>query len=86
MAASPAAFECKLLRFVRIEPELPGETPSTVVFGRIIGVHIAEGFMDANERFDTARAQPVARLGYYDYAVVTEAFEIKRPKWPLRQP
>ena len=38
---------------------------------------------DLNGRFDTVRAQPVARLGYMDYAVVNESFEIKRPSWPL---
>jgi len=25
----------------------------------------------------------VSRLGYLDYAVVNESFEIKRPTWPL---
>ena len=34
-------------------------------------------------RFDTVRARPVSRLGYLDYAVVNESFEIKRPTWPL---
>lgn len=76
VAASPASFECKLLRFVRIEPEQPGETPSTVVFGRIIGVHIAEGFLDANDRFDTARARPMTRLGGNQYAEAGPIFEL----------
>jgi flavin reductase (DIM6/NTAB) family NADH-FMN oxidoreductase RutF len=76
VAASPAAFECKLLRIVEIEPEQPGETKSTVVFGRIVGVHIAEGFLDANGRFDTARARPLSRLGGTQYTEPGEIFEL----------
>jgi flavin reductase (DIM6/NTAB) family NADH-FMN oxidoreductase RutF len=47
-------------------------------------VHIDDNFV-VKGRFDTARAQPVARLGYHDYAVVTEAFEMIRPAWPLKK-
>ena len=32
---------------------------------------------------DTGATRPIARLGYMDYAVVKQAFEIKRPSWPL---
>ena len=52
------------------------------VIGHVAAIHIDGAFI-VNGRFDTARAQPVARLGYLDYAVVTQAFEIKRPGWPL---
>jgi ribosome-associated toxin RatA of RatAB toxin-antitoxin module len=37
VAASPANLECKLLRIVEIEPEGAGDTPSNVVFGRVVG-------------------------------------------------
>jgi flavin reductase (DIM6/NTAB) family NADH-FMN oxidoreductase RutF len=76
VAASPAALECRLLRFVDIEPEQPGDTRSTVVFGRVVGVHIAEGFLDAKGRFDTARARPVTRLGGIQYAEAGTIFEL----------
>lgn len=79
VAASPASMECRLLRFVEIEPELPGETASIVVFGRIIGLHTAEGFIDANGRFDTARARPMARLGGNQYAEAGPIFEMAAP-------
>lgn len=74
--ASPAAMECRLLRLVEIAPELPGETRSTVVFGRIIGVHIAEGYLDEKGRFDTARARAVTRLGGVQYAEAGPTFEL----------
>ena len=74
--ASPAALECRLLRFVEIEPERPGDTKSTVVFGRVVGVHIAEGFLDQNGHFDTARARPMTRLGGNQYAEAGAIFEL----------
>lgn len=79
VAASPASMECRVLRIVEIEPELPGETKSVVVFGRIIGLHVAEGFMDANGRFDTARARPMSRLGGNQYAEAGAIFEMAAP-------
>jgi flavin reductase (DIM6/NTAB) family NADH-FMN oxidoreductase RutF len=79
VAASPAAFECRLLRTVFIEPEHPGETRSTVVFGRVVGVHIADGFLDAQQRFDTARARPMSRLGGNQYAEAGPIFELAAP-------
>jgi len=82
VAASPAHLECKLHQLV----ELPADTRSgkrnVMVIGHVVAIHIDDAFI-VNGRFDTARAQPVARLGYLDYAVVTQAFEIKRPSWPL---
>ena len=74
--ASPAALECRVLRIVQIDPEAPGDTSSNVVFGRIVGVHIAEGFLDAKGRFDTARAHPLARLGGLQYAEAGAIFEL----------
>lgn len=76
VAASPAALECRVLRFVDIDPEKPGETRSTVVFGRVVGVHIAEGFLDANGRFDTAKARPLTRLGGTQYAEAGAIFDL----------
>ena len=55
---------------------------NVMVSGHVVAIHRDRAFI-VNGRFDTARAQPVARVGYLDYAVVTQAFEIKRPGWPL---
>ncbi len=76
VAASPANFECRLLRIVEIEPEGPNETPSNVVFGRIIGLHIRDEYLMENGRFDTANAQPLTRLGGIQYAAPGTIFEM----------
>jgi flavin reductase (DIM6/NTAB) family NADH-FMN oxidoreductase RutF len=76
VSASPAALECRLLRLVQIEPEVPGDTSSTVVFGRVVGLYIAEGFLDDQGHFDTAKARPLTRLGGIQFAEAGAIFEL----------
>ncbi len=79
VAASPANLECRVLRLIRIEPEYPGETPSTVVFGRVVGLHVQDACLDAEGRFDTVRARPATRLGGTQYATIGEVIEMAAP-------
>jgi flavin reductase (DIM6/NTAB) family NADH-FMN oxidoreductase RutF len=79
VAASPASMECRVVRLIRVEPEFPGETLSTVVFGRVIGLHIDDAYLDAEGRFDTVKAQPATRLGGFQYATVGEVIEMAAP-------
>ena len=76
VAASPANLECRVIKIVQIDPEFPGETPSTVVFGRVVGLHIKEGYLDAEGRFDTVKAQPATRLGGFQYAALGKVVEV----------
>ena len=73
VAASPAAFECKLFK----EIELPGG--ATVVIGEVVGVHIQDQYLK-DGLLDVAAYQPLARLGYRDYSAVTEVFPLNRPE------
>jgi flavin reductase (DIM6/NTAB) family NADH-FMN oxidoreductase RutF len=79
VAASPANLECRLLRIVEIEPEQPGDTPSNVVFGRVIGLHIRDEYIGPTGRFDTVKAQPLTRLGGIQYAAPGPIFEMPAP-------
>jgi flavin reductase (DIM6/NTAB) family NADH-FMN oxidoreductase RutF len=79
VAASPANLECRLLRIVEIEPEQAGDTPSNVVFGRVIGMHIRDEFMTSTGKFDTIKAQPLTRLGGIQYAAAGAIFEMPAP-------
>lgn len=79
VAASPANLECKVLRIVEIEPELPGDTASNVVFGRVVGMHIRDEYVMANGRFDTVKANPLTRLGGIQYAAPGPIFEMPAP-------
>jgi flavin reductase (DIM6/NTAB) family NADH-FMN oxidoreductase RutF len=78
---SPAAFECKHWKTIEL-PAAPNQKASySVVFGRVIGIHIDETFVK-NGIVDTGAMRPIARLGYMDYAVVTpeSVFTINRPE------
>ncbi|MHA7869364.1 MAG: flavin reductase family protein [Salipiger thiooxidans] len=73
VAAAPAALECKVVQVV----QLPGAA-NFVTFGEVIGVHMRDDCL-VDGRFDVTRFRPLSRLGYRDYATVTEVFELKRP-------
>lgn len=81
VAGTPAHLECTLHQCVELPVEKSGKR-NVMVIGRVVAVHIDDAFIVAG-RFDTARAKPVGRLGYYDYAVVDSLFEIPRPSWPI---
>ncbi len=77
VAASPVNLECKVLKIIPFSGE-PEDPVTHVTFGRVVGVHIRERFLDADGYFDTASAQPVTRLGGTQYAVSAEPFELAR--------
>ena len=56
---------------------LRGPTTSCLV-GEVTGIHLRDDCV-ADGRFDVTRFHPVARLGYRDYTVVRDVFELKRP-------
>jgi len=79
VAAAPAALECRCVQTVKLT-DVDG-VPSSyhMVIGQVVGIHIAdEAIVDGI--VDVTRLMPVARLGYRQYAVVTEAFEMNRPR------
>ncbi|MGC9419570.1 MAG: flavin reductase family protein [Rhodovulum sp.] len=73
VATAPANLECRLTQIV----QLPGAA-NFAVFGEVTGIHLREDCI-VDGRFDVTRFQPLARMGYRDYAVIGEVFELKRP-------
>ncbi|WP_305970933.1 MULTISPECIES: flavin reductase family protein [unclassified Mameliella] len=73
VAAAPANLECKLTQIV----ELPGKA-NFAVFGEVTGVHIRDNCLK-DGIFDVLTFNPLSRMGYRDYTVVREKFELKRP-------
>ena len=70
---APAALVCKLTQIVKIEG-----AHNYVVFGEVVGVHLRDDCI-VDGRFDVTRYKPLSRLGYRDYTVVREVFELIRP-------
>jgi flavin reductase (DIM6/NTAB) family NADH-FMN oxidoreductase RutF len=77
VAASPACLECKLHTVVPL-PNDQGEVNDFLILGRVAGIHIEDRFIE-NGRVNTAAMKLVARLGYSEYATVTEAWRLRRP-------
>jgi len=77
---SPIHFECKVVHTVEL-PNTKGSHLYTVVFGEVVGIHIADDLIMENGQIDIGRLHPIARLGYQDYAEVTaeSQFTMERP-------
>ncbi|MCY4334120.1 MAG: flavin reductase family protein [Litoreibacter sp.] len=73
VAGAPANLECKMTKVV----DLPGEA-NVVVFGEVTGVHMRDACLK-DGIFDVTTFQPLARLGYRDYAKVETLFSLQRP-------
>jgi len=73
------ALECRLLEIKELK-DLDGQgTNSFLVLGQVVGVYIDERYI-RDRRLETAAIQPLARLGYQDYAAVETVFTLARPK------
>lgn len=73
VAAAPAALECRMTQIVT----LPGKS-NLLVLGEVTGVHIRDEFL-RDGLLDVTLYQPLTRLGYMDYAAITEVFSMQRP-------
>lgn len=74
---SPACLECRLHQVVPL-PDASGHAENHMVIGRVVGIHIDDKYIHEG-RVDTAAMRPIARLGYSEYATVTEAWRMRRP-------
>lgn len=78
VAQSPAHFECRYVSTHR----LPGRSDVgtiDIVFASVERIHIDDEVITADGRLDIPRIKPIARLGYFDYTVVTDTFEMRVP-------
>ncbi len=73
VADAPATLECVVTEIVALRG-----TGNFAIFGEVTGIHIDEACL-TDGRFDPAKYHPVARMGYRDYTIVRDIFEMKRP-------
>ena len=73
VAGPPAALECRMSRIVEIEG-----AHNAICIGTVTGIHLDDACL-VDGKFDITLFRPLARLGYRDYAVVSEAFTLSRP-------
>lgn len=81
VAESPVAFECKVTQIVQLHDRLQATMPNWVVFGEVVGAHVARHLL-VDGIYDTAAAHPVLRAGGLDVYVEVRpenVFRMKRP-------
>ena len=78
VAQCHAAMECKLTEIVTLKNASGRPTNCHLVIGEVVAFHIDDDYI-RDGRFDTAKAQPLARCGYQDYAYVDKLIELARP-------
>jgi flavin reductase (DIM6/NTAB) family NADH-FMN oxidoreductase RutF len=78
VAASPAAFECRVTEMVKLKDVDGSDSGRRLVLGRVVGIHVDERFVRQG-RIDSAAMRPIARGGYDEYSVVDQVFSMPRP-------
>jgi len=78
VAASPAAFECRVTEVVKLKDMDGSDSGRRLVLGRVIGIHVDQRFVRQG-RIDSAAMRPIARGGYDEYSVVDQVFSMPRP-------
>lgn len=75
---SPCKFECRYLSTHTMRGHSSMGTVD-VVFAQVETIHIDDRVILPDGRLDTAAIEPIARMGYFDYTVVRETFEMRVP-------
>jgi flavin reductase (DIM6/NTAB) family NADH-FMN oxidoreductase RutF len=82
VAEAPAALACTLWQTLELPSHREG-VPSTytLVIGRVVGIHIRDDVITPDGLYPTAALQPLARMGYMDFSMVTPeaTFTMNRP-------
>jgi flavin reductase (DIM6/NTAB) family NADH-FMN oxidoreductase RutF len=78
VAEAHAALECRVVEIVQLKNARGEPIDSHLVLGEVVAFHIDDALI-RDGRFDTAAAQPLARCGYQDYAVVEWVIALARP-------
>jgi flavin reductase (DIM6/NTAB) family NADH-FMN oxidoreductase RutF len=81
VAASPAAFECRLTQLIELESKEGRKLDHWLVIGEAVGIHIDTAMLEDGV-YQTARAHPITRGGGpADYFAITEdaLFRLGRP-------
>jgi flavin reductase (DIM6/NTAB) family NADH-FMN oxidoreductase RutF len=81
VAEAYAALECKVTQVLIPRTSTGDDADAVVVFGQVVGIHLDESILTEG-RVDIAKARPLSRLGYFDFAVTDQVFEMLRPRWP----
>ena len=77
---SPVALECKYVQSIAL-PAMEDGAAATAVIGQVVGIHISDDVITEDGLVDMKKLRPLARLGYYDFAVIEpeQIFSMQAP-------
>src|SRR5262249_24264917 len=78
VAESPCHFECRFLSSHRLRGATTIGTVD-IVYGEVARIHVRDDVVLPNGKLDIAKIRPIARMGYFDYAVIDSVFEMIIP-------
>ncbi|WP_449281818.1 flavin reductase family protein [Leucobacter sp.] len=78
VAESPIKFECRYHSTTTI-PGRSNVGTIDVVFAEVAVIHVDDEVITDDGRIDILGISPIARMGYFDYTVVRELFEMRVP-------
>lgn len=78
VADSPCHFECRYLSTHRLRGNSDVGTVD-IVFAEVAKIHVNEDYVTSEGKIDIKKIRPIARMGYYDYTVIEDTFEMKIP-------
>ncbi|MFN3845374.1 MAG: flavin reductase family protein [Paracoccaceae bacterium] len=73
VAGAPAVLECRMTQIIPLKGR-----DNFLILGEVTGIHLRDDCV-VDGRFDPTRFHPLARMGYRDYTIVRETFELLRP-------
>ncbi|MBL4646952.1 MAG: flavin reductase family protein [Rhizobiales bacterium] len=79
VSGASACLECETIEVKQLVGKDGQNSDYIMVLGQVVGVYIRDDYLNKG-MFDTAAARPLARLGYRDFSVVDEVFQLTRPE------
>ncbi|MSV34732.1 MAG: flavin reductase family protein [Bryobacterales bacterium] len=73
---SPVSMECKLRQVIQVSDQPNG---GSIVIGEVVLFHISDSVLDKNLLVDSAKLNPVMRLGGASYGIMTGSYDMIRP-------
>lgn len=78
LAISPIHMECRLYKIIDL-PTLEDNEYNGMVLGHVVGIHINDEVLK-DGKVNLKKIKPLSRLGYLDYSIVDNIFEMDRPE------
>lgn len=70
-----ASLECRLTQSIDLEGQ-----ENILLIARVEAIHLRDDCLTPEGFFDVLQYKPLTRLGYQDFSVIENLFQMRRPK------